>query len=89
MAPDFSIHSDVSHITRRVPATAKAAMKYYQDEELMLKISQKMGGLTCAICGLTWSTLVYYLRFFQPSNGKSRHVMLSRAANLSPQIIFQ
>jgi hypothetical protein len=23
---------------------AKAAMKYYQDEELMLKISQKMGG---------------------------------------------
>ena len=38
-------------------------MKYYQDEELMLKISQKMGGcLTCqavnpqAICGLIWST---------------------------------
>lgn len=68
---------------------AKAAMKYYQDEELMLKISQKMGGyLKCqavnwavtsqAICGFIWSTI--YGSFNHPMENHDTscfHVLLT------------
>ena len=57
----------------------EAAMKYYQDEELMLKISQKMGGLPSELSPVlqkiedirrfflmkyTWYIIIYFMKLF-------------------------